>query len=364
MRSENEANSERDKSMFADRFPRLRSHSILQARLHAMGDEAATIPQPGTKTAEQAHRTCAPFRFAHYKQLPPSSGAPRLCESPPFAVSSPHETTRIPHHRRRRSRPRHRRRRADPRPPRRRGARGLKLGTVTYNIAKDWDVPTIIKNLTEVGLDGVELRTTHKHGVEISLSPAERAEVRKQFEDSPVKIGGLGTTCEYHSPDAAVVRKNIDETKEWVKLAKDLGSPSVKVRPERPAEGSAGREDARADRQVAARVRRVRRRTTASRSSSRCTAPRPRACPASARSSITAATTRRSGLLELEPDRPAGRRLRGELQAAEDQIGQVHMRDLFLEEYPFRALITNLAEMNSRATASPRSRSRPTASGC
>ena len=108
---------------------------------------------------------------------------------------------------------------------------GLKLGTVTYNIAKDWDVPTIIKNLTEVGMDAVELRTTHKHGVEISLSPAARAEVRKRFEDSPVKIGGLGTTCEYHSPDPAVVRKNIDETKEWVKLAHDLGSSSVKVRP-------------------------------------------------------------------------------------------------------------------------------------
>ena len=82
-----------------------------------------------------------------------------------------------------------------------------------------------------MGFDAVELRTTHKHGVEISLSPAARAEVRKRFEDSPVKIGGLGTTCEYHSPDPAVVRKNIDETKEWVKLAKDLGSPSVKVRP-------------------------------------------------------------------------------------------------------------------------------------
>src|SRR6187200_2909234 len=109
--------------------------------------------------------------------------------------------------------------------------KGLKLGTVTYNIAKDWDVPTIIKNLTEAGFDGVELRTTHKHGVEISLSPQARAEVRKRFEDSPVKIGGLGTTCEFHSPDPAVVRKNIDETKEWVKLAKDLGSPSVKVRP-------------------------------------------------------------------------------------------------------------------------------------
>jgi hypothetical protein len=111
------------------------------------------------------------------------------------------------------------------------GPHGLKLGTVTYNIAKDWDVPTIIKNLTEAQFDAVELRTTHKHGVEITLTPAQRAEVRKQFEGSAVKIGGLGTTCEFHTADPAVVRKNIDETKEWVKLAKDLGSPSVKVRP-------------------------------------------------------------------------------------------------------------------------------------
>ena len=83
-----------------------------------------------------------------------------------------------------------------PRPAAPAPRRASKLGTVTYNIAKDWDVPTIIKNLTEVGFDAVELRTTHKHGVEIALSPAERAEVRKQFEGSPVKIGGLGTTCD------------------------------------------------------------------------------------------------------------------------------------------------------------------------
>jgi len=29
-----------------------------------------------------------------------------------------------------------------------------------------------------------------------------------------------------------------------------------------------------------------------------------------------------------------------------DQIGQVHMRDLFLEEYPWRSLISKLAAMN------------------
>src|SRR5262249_46134955 len=107
----------------------------------------------------------------------------------------------------------------------------LKLGTVTYNIAKDWDVPTIIRNLTEAGFDAVELRTTHKHGVEPTLSRADRAAVRKQFEASPVKIGGLGTTCEFHSPDPAVVRENIDEAKAWIELAADVGSPSIKVRP-------------------------------------------------------------------------------------------------------------------------------------
>ena len=107
----------------------------------------------------------------------------------------------------------------------------LKLGAVTYNIAKDWDVPTIIKNFTAVGLDAVELRTTHAHGVELSLTPAQRAEVRRQFEASAIRIGGLGTTCEYHAADPAVVRKNIEETKQWVQLAQDLGCPGVKVRP-------------------------------------------------------------------------------------------------------------------------------------
>src|SRR5437762_14369768 len=100
--------------------------------------------------------------------------------------------------------------------------RGLKLGTVTYNIAKDWDLPTLIKNLTAAGFDAVELRTTHKHGVEIALPPAARAEVRKRFEGSAVRIGGLGTTCEYQSPDPALLRKNIDETKAWVMLAHDV----------------------------------------------------------------------------------------------------------------------------------------------
>ncbi len=107
----------------------------------------------------------------------------------------------------------------------------FKLGLVTYNLAKDWDIDTIIKNCEETAFEGVELRTTHKHGVEISLDKAQRAEVKQRFAASRVRLMSLGTTCEYESPDAAVVEKNIEETRRWCELAQDLGCVGVKVRP-------------------------------------------------------------------------------------------------------------------------------------
>src|SRR5713226_5920270 len=84
----------------------------------------------------------------------------------------------------------------------------FKLGLVTYELAKDWDIDTIIKNCEAAGFEGVELRTTHKHGVEPSISKERRAEVRKRFEDSRVRLVSLGSTCEYESPDPSVVERN------------------------------------------------------------------------------------------------------------------------------------------------------------
>lgn len=222
---------------------------------------------------------------------------------------------------------------------------GLKLGTVTYNIAKDWDIPTIIKNLGDLGFDGVELRTTHKHGVEITLSAAERADVRKQFEASPVKIGGLGSTCEYHAADPAVVRKNIDETKEWVKLAKDVGAPGVKVRP------NGLRKDVPPDQTL--------------RQIGKALAE----CGAFAREhgvaiqlEVHGAETQRvpniRKILDYGGNDPGVKvcwnsnqadLLDGGFEAnfklVQEQIGQVHMRDLSVEEYPWRQLISSLVAM-------------------
>jgi len=107
----------------------------------------------------------------------------------------------------------------------------MKLGLVTYMIGAQWDVPTLIEKCSALGYQGVELRTTHAHGVELSLTAQERREARARFADSDVTLWGLGTTCCYHSADAAEVEANVAETKEWVQLAVDVGAVGVKVRP-------------------------------------------------------------------------------------------------------------------------------------
>lgn len=107
----------------------------------------------------------------------------------------------------------------------------MKLGLVTYNLAKDWDVPTILERCEKTGFEGVELRTTHAHGVEVALSAAERAEVKARFADSPVQIAGLGSAFDYDATDPAELRRNVEGTREYVQLAADVGAPGVKVRP-------------------------------------------------------------------------------------------------------------------------------------
>jgi len=167
----------------------------------------------------------------------------------------------------------------------------------------------------------------------------------KSLLSSPVKIGGLGTTCEFHSPDPAVVRKNIEDTKAWVQLASDVGSPSVKVRPngippsvpeEQTLEqigkslaacASFAREHGimiqlEVHGEESQRVPRIRKMFDYAGNH-----PNLRACW----------NSNQTDLLDGGFD--------ANFRMLRDQIGQVHMRDLFLEEYPWRQLITSLADM-------------------
>jgi hypothetical protein len=107
----------------------------------------------------------------------------------------------------------------------------LKLGLVTYNLARSWTLDQVIENCTQSKVEAVELRTTHAHGVEVTLSAERRKEIKRRFESSPVRLASLGSAFEFQSPDPAELRKNIEGAKEYARLAADVGAAGFKVRP-------------------------------------------------------------------------------------------------------------------------------------
>jgi len=221
----------------------------------------------------------------------------------------------------------------------------MHLGLVTYNLAQDWDVAAIIKNCEATHFEGVELRTTHAHKVEVSLSKEERQEVRRRFEDSKVKLMGLGSIFDYHTPDQSKLRKDIEGTKEYILLAQDVGATGVKVRPnglpkEVPVEktlaqiGAALRElgDFARDHGQVIRLE--------VHGSGTAFPPHIKTILDTANHPNVGACWN-SNLTDLD-----GEGWDHNFELLKDKILSVHMTDLFLEEYPYRKLLSNLNRAN------------------
>jgi len=116
-------------------------------------------------------------------------------------------------------------------------AQRMRLGLVTYLWGKDMDLPALLDVCEKSGLLGVELRTEHKHGVEPSLTKAERAEVKKRFADSPVELVGYGSNAQYHEAEPDKLQANIKLTQDYIRLMHDCGGTGVKVKPNAFVEG-------------------------------------------------------------------------------------------------------------------------------
>jgi sugar phosphate isomerase/epimerase len=108
-----------------------------------------------------------------------------------------------------------------------------RFGFTTYQWGQDWDVPTLIANCTKAGAFGVELRTSqsYAHGVELELDAQQRSEVKKRFEDSPVKLVGIASSERYDSPEKAQLDSAVENTKAYVELSRDVGGSGVRVFP-------------------------------------------------------------------------------------------------------------------------------------
>lgn len=109
----------------------------------------------------------------------------------------------------------------------------MRFGLATYLWGKDWDIPTLITNCKQAGVYGVELRTSSKyaHGVEVTLSASQRAEVRQRFADSPVRVVSLACSERMDWPEPDKLRAAIEAAKAHLQLSQDVGCDVLRVFP-------------------------------------------------------------------------------------------------------------------------------------
>lgn len=221
----------------------------------------------------------------------------------------------------------------------------MKIGLVTYNLAQDWDVDTIIKNCEQAKFQGVELRTGHAHKVEVTLSKSERDTIKKKFQNSRVELMGLGSTFDYHTPDQAKLKTDIEATKEYIVLAQDVGAKGVKVRPnalpkevakEKTLEqiGRSLLELAKFGEEHGVEIRLEVHGTATS------LVPNIKAILDVAQHKNVGACWN-SNNTDLE-----GEGFEANFNMLKNRIKSVHMRDIFLEDYPWRKLLTSLNDIN------------------
>ncbi|MDB6033104.1 MAG: Xylose isomerase-like barrel [Verrucomicrobiales bacterium] len=221
----------------------------------------------------------------------------------------------------------------------------MRLGLVTYSLAQDWDIETIIKNCQAAGFDGVELRTTHAHKVEVNLSKAERAKVRERFQNADVQLMGLGSAFDYHTPDQAKLKQDIAATREYILLAHDVGATGVKVRPNAlPKEVSQEKTLEQIGRSLkelgdfgdnlGIKIRlEVHGKDTA--------------LLPNIKTIMDVAAHRNVGVCwNSNQSDLDGQGFDYNFNLVKNKIFSVHMRDLYLEEYPFRKLLTRLNEVD------------------
>jgi sugar phosphate isomerase/epimerase len=118
-------------------------------------------------------------------------------------------------------------------PAPRRAKPNLRFGFTSYQWGKDWDIPTMIANCTKAKVYGVELRTSdnYAHKLELTSPAAQRAEARKRFADSPVKLVGIASAERFDWPDPAKLKAAIEAAKAHLQLSHDVGASGVRVFP-------------------------------------------------------------------------------------------------------------------------------------
>jgi sugar phosphate isomerase/epimerase len=217
----------------------------------------------------------------------------------------------------------------------------MRLGLVTYQLAQDWDLETIIQNCEAAKFGGVELRTTHAHKVEVNLSKEQREAVRRRFQNSAVQLMGLGSAFDFHTPDPDQLKQDIAAAREYIVLAHDVGATGVKVRPNALPKGVP---EEKTLEQIGKSLREL----------GEFADGYGQVIRLEIHGTGTAHIPRIKAIMDVAAHKNVGvcwnsnqTDLEGEgfdhnFDLVREKIRSVHLRDLFLEEYPFRRLLARL----------------------
>jgi sugar phosphate isomerase/epimerase len=155
---------------------------------------------------------------------------------------------------------------------------------------------------------------------------------------------GLGSAFDYHTPDPEKLRKDIAATQEYIVLAHDVGAPSVKVRPnglpkEVPVDKTL-EQIGRALRELGefGDGRGVQIRLEVHGSGTSLLPNIKKIMDAADHKNVGVCWNSNQSDLEGQGFDP-------NFDLVKDRIFQVHMRDLCLDEYPWRKLLTRLNEI-------------------
>ena len=125
---------------------------------------------------------------------------------------------------------------------------GFGIATTLFNIKKytphlsfstigcpDWDLATILDFAVNNGYEGVEFRGLQRQ-LDLPKSEAFNTtehilNTQKRFRDKGIKIVNLGASAQMHHADDALRKKNLDEAKAFIGLARQLSCPYVRVFP-------------------------------------------------------------------------------------------------------------------------------------
>jgi len=106
----------------------------------------------------------------------------------------------------------------------------MRLGLHGWVMGRERDLETMIGICAESGMASFEIMESDefKSSVPLETPPDERAAIKRSFEEAGVEIAALSINCPYDSMDEAESRANIEKTKEYIQLAKDIGAPRLR----------------------------------------------------------------------------------------------------------------------------------------